>query len=85
MGKQPIEPHVRPQAVALYQSGLNLSKISKQLQVSRCCVHNAVTKFKEYVRFDDMKRSNRPKSVSAHNACELERLIQGDNRLEAQK
>ena len=57
MSKRSIEPYVRAQAVPLYQSGLNLSKISKQLQASRCCVRNAITKFEEYTKFDDMKRS----------------------------
>ena len=79
MGKRPIEPYVRAQAVALYQSGPNLSKISKQLQVSRCCVCNAITKF------DDMKRSGRPKSLSNRNIREFKRLVQGDNRLSATK
>ena len=85
MGKRSIEPYVRAQAVALYQSGLNLSKISKQLQACRCCVSNAITKFEEYTKFDDMKRSSRPKSLSDRNICELKRLVQGDNRLSAAK
>ena len=85
MGKRSIEPHVRAQVVALYQSGFNLSKISKQLQVSRCCVRNAITKFEEYTKFDDMKRSGRPKSLSDRNIRELKRLVQGDNRLSAAK
>ena len=54
MGKRSIEPYVRAQAVALYQLDLNLSKISKQLQVSRCCVRNAITKFEEYTKFNDL-------------------------------
>ena len=85
MGKRSIEPYVRAQVVALYQSGFNLSKISKQLQVSRCCVRNAITKFEEYTKFDDMKRSSRPKSLSDRNIRELKRLVQGDNRLSAAK
>ena len=85
MGKRTIEPHARVQSVALYQSGLNLSKISKQLHVSRCCVRNALTKFKEYAKFDDMNRSGRPKSPSDRNVHELKRLVQGDNRLSAAK
>ena len=85
MGKRSIEPYVRAQAVALYQSGLNLSKISKRLQVSRCCVRNAIIKFGEYTKFDDMKRSGRPKSLSDRNIRELKRLVQGDNRLSAAK
>ena len=54
MGKRSIELYVRAQAMPLYQLGLNLLKISKQLQVSRCCVCNAITKFEEYTKFDDL-------------------------------
>ena len=85
MGKRSIEPYVRAQAVVLYQSDLNLSKISKQLQVSKCCVRDAITKFEEYTKFDDMKRSGRPKSLSDRNIHELKRLVQSDNRLSAAK
>ena len=85
MGKRSIEPYVRAQAVSLYQSGLNLSKISKQLQISRCCVRNAITKSEEYTKFDDMKRFGRLKSLSDRNIRELKRLVQGDNRLSAAK
>ena len=83
MGKISIKPYVHAQVVALYQSGLNLSKISKQLQVVRCCVRKKITKFEEYTKFDDMKRSGRPKSLSDHNIRELKRLVLGDNRLSA--
>ena len=76
MNKRSIEPYVHAPAVPLYQSSLNLSKISKQLQVSRC---NAITKF------DGMKRSALPKSLSDCNIRELKRLVQGDNRLSAAK
>ena len=85
MGKRSIEPYVRAQAVALLQSDLSSSKISKQLQVSRCCVRNAITKFEEYTKFDDMKRSGRPKSLSDRNIRKLKRLVQGDNRLSGAK
>ena len=71
--------------MALYQSGLNLSKISKQLQVSRCRVHNAISKFEKYTKSDNIKRSGRPKSLSDRNIRELKRLVQGDNRLSAAK
>ena len=75
MGKRSIEPYVRAQAVALYQSGLNLSKISTQLQVSRCCIRNAITKFEEYTKFDDMKRSGRPKSLSDLNITPVAKVL----------
>ena len=85
MGKRSIKPYVRAQAAPIYQSGLNLSKISKQLQVCRCCVRNAITKFEEYTKFDDMERSGRSKSLSDRNIRELKRLVQGDNRLSVAK
>ena len=85
MDKRPVEPYVHAQVVALCQSGLNLSKISKQLQVSRCRVRNAVTKFEEYAKLNGMKRSGLPKSLSDRNVRELKRLVQGDNWLSATK
>ena len=85
MGKRSIKPYVRAQTVPLYQSGLNLSKIWKQLQICGCCVRNPITKFKEYTKFDDMKRSGRSKSLSDRNIHELRRLVQGDNQLSAAK
>ena len=85
MGKPPIESYVRAQAVALYQSDLVSSKISKQLRFSRCHAHSPVTKFEEYANVDDIKRSGRPKSLSDRNVHALKRLVQGDNRLGAAK
>jgi transposase len=64
MGERSIQPYIRAQAVALYQSGLNLSKISKQLKISRCRVRNAIIKFEKHGIFEDLKRSGRPKPVS---------------------
>ena len=85
MAKGSIESYVHAQAVALYQSGLNLSKISKELKVSRCCVRSVVTKFEDYANFDDMKQSSRSKSLSDRNVRELKRLVQGNNRLSRAK
>ena len=80
-----MKPYIRPQALALYQSGLNLSKISKQLQVSRCCVRNAIIKTEKYGVFEDLKRSGRPKALSERHVRELKRLVTGDNRLSVAK
>ena len=85
MDKRLIESYVRALVVVLYQSDLNLSKIPKQLRVSRCCVRNAVIKFEEYAKLNNIKRSGQPKNLSDHNVRELERLVQGDNRLSASK
>ena len=85
MSKQSIEPYIRAPAMALYQSDLNLSKISKQLQIRRCCVRNAVIKFEENAEFDNMKWSGRSTSLSDRNVRELKKLVQGDSRLSAAK
>ena len=84
-GKRSIEPYIRGQTVPLYQSGLSLSNVGKQLQVCICCVCNALTKFEEYAKFDDVKRSGRPKSLSDRNVREVKRLVQDENRLSAAK
>ena len=81
MGKKAISPYIRAQAVALHQSGLNMSKISKQLKVSRCCVRNAIMKFKIKGDFVDSQRSGRRKKISERGERELKRLVRGDNRL----
>lgn len=81
MGRKAIGPLIRPQAVALYQSGLNMNKISKQLNVSRCCVRNAIMKFENQGKFVDSERSGRPKKISERDERELKRLVRGDNRL----
>ena len=81
MGKKPINPYGRAQAVALYQSGLNMNKISKQLKVPRCCVRNAIIKLKNQGDFADSKRSGRPKKISVRGERELKRLTRGENRL----
>ena len=85
MGRKSVDSHVRAQAVALHQSGLTFSRISKQLQISRCCARNAIKKFEKHTTFDDLKRSGRPKSLSERNIRELKRLVQGENRLSAAK
>ena len=85
MDKRSIEPYIRAQGVALHQSGLNLTKISKQLKISRCCMRNAIVKFQQYTNFDDLKRSGRPRRLSDRNIRELKRLVQSDNRLSAAK
>ena len=85
MGKKAVEPFTRAQAVALYQSGMNMNKVSKQLKISRCCVRNAIMKFENQGRFTDSKRSGRPNKLSERDERELKRLVQGENRLSVAK
>ena len=64
MGKKPVHPNIRAQAAVLHDTGLNPVQISKQLKVSRCCVQNAIKKYKKLRRFDDLQRTERPKKLS---------------------
>ena len=47
MGKKSIHPYVWGQMVALHDPGLNQAQISKQLNVSRCCVQSVIKKDKQ--------------------------------------
>lgn len=85
MGRRVIGPFIWPQAVALRQSGLNITKISKQLKVSRCCVRNAIVKFRDEATYTDSKWSGRPKILSNRAERELKRLVRSDNRLSVAK
>ena len=57
MRKKSIHPYVWAQVVALHDAALNQIQISKQLKVSRCCVENSITKYKQLGRFDDLKHT----------------------------
>ena len=85
MGKKPISSFKRAQIVALHNAGFNQVDISKDLHVSRCCVQNAIKKYKNFGRYDDLKRSGRPKKVVGRNLRHLKRLVKGDTRLSATK
>ena len=61
MGKRPVDSIVRAQAVALSDAGLNQVEISRQLNISRHCVQNAIKKYKETGQYNDFSRRDRPK------------------------
>ena len=85
MGKKTIYPYVRAQMVALHYAGLNQVQISKQLKVSRCCVQNAIKKYKQLGQFDDLKHIGHPKKLSGREIRHLKRLVKGDSRLSESK
>ena len=64
MGKKAVSAYTRAQAVVLHQSGMNVSKISEQLDVSRECVMNAIERYNKYGEFKDLKWSGRAKKLS---------------------
>ena len=71
--------------MALHQTGLDLSRISEQLNISRCCVRNAIKKFEEHGIYEDLKRSSRSKALSNRNMRDLKRLVKGEDRLSVAK
>jgi transposase len=85
MGKKSIHPTVRAQVVALDGAGLNQVEISNQLKISRCCVQNAIKKYKKLRRYDDLKHTGRPKKISDREVRHLKKLVKGDSRLSATK
>ena len=46
MGNKAVASFVQAQVVALHEAGFNQVSISKQLNISRCCVQNAINKDK---------------------------------------
>ena len=85
MGKKSIHPYVRAQVMALRDAGLNQVQISKQLNVSRCFIQNAIKKYKQLGRFDDLKHTGRPKKFSGREIRRLKTLVKGYSRLSASK
>ncbi|CAF1477350.1 unnamed protein product [Adineta ricciae] len=85
MGKKHVSPYTRAQAVALYHSGMKVSKIAEQLPISRKCIMNAIERYEKHGEFSDLKRSGRPKKLSARDERHLKRLVKGENRLSAAK
>ncbi|CAF1019607.1 unnamed protein product, partial [Didymodactylos carnosus] len=85
MGKKPIDPVIRAQAVALHGAGLNQVQISKQLKISRSCVQNTIKKYEELFRYNDLKHTGRPKKLSDREVRHLKKLVKGDSRLSAAK
>ena len=81
MGKKRVHPNIRDQAAVLHDAGLNQVQISKQLKVSRCCVQNAIKKYKKLRRFDDLRHTGRPKKLSGREIRHLKRLVKGDSRI----
>ena len=85
MGEKLVSSFVRAQVAALHDAGFNQIQISKQLNISRCCVQNTINKSKRLGTYDDSKRSGRPKKLDAWGFRHLKRLVKGDARLSATK
>ena len=85
MRKKSIRPHTRAQIVSLHDASLSQLQISNQLEVSWCCVQNAISKYKQLDQFDDLKHTERPKKLSDREIRHSKRLIKGDFRSSTSK
>ncbi|CAF4418049.1 unnamed protein product, partial [Rotaria magnacalcarata] len=88
MGKKAIDPYIRAQAVALYNNGnisMSTDEVAKQLNISKCCVFNAIKKHSETDEYVDKKHSGRPKKLGEREQRYLKRLVKGENRLSVSK
>ena len=63
MEKNPVSSFVQAQVVPLHDAGFNQVQISKQRNISRRCVENAINKYKCLGTYDDSKGSGRPKKT----------------------
>ena len=62
--------------VALHDAGFNQVQISKQLNISRCCVQNAINKCERLGIHTGSKRSECPEKLDARSFRHLKAIGQ---------
>ena len=63
MGKVPVSPFIRAQAVALYNNTkfpMSMDEVAKPLTISKKCMHNAIKKYEQNGEFMDKERFGCP-------------------------
>lgn len=66
MGKVPeISSEIRSAIVILHNEGKSERAIASQLKLSKTCVHNAITRYKETNNYRDRPRSGRPRATTS--------------------
>ena len=73
------------QVVAFRDAGFTQVQISKQLNISRCCVEKTIAKYKHPGIYKDFKCLERPKQLDGRDFQHLKRLIRDDECLSATK
>ena len=73
------------QVVASHDAGFNQVQVSKQLNISRCCVQNTINKEKYLGTHESSKRSERPKKLDERDFRHLKRLVKGNAPLSTTK
>ena len=61
MGKISVDSIVRAQLAVLSDAGLSQVQISRQLNISRHRIHNAIKKYNETGQYNDLQRTGCPK------------------------
>jgi transposase len=80
MGRKSISENTRAQAVALFDAGFTISRVTCQLNVSWTCVKNAVKRDREHGTFKDLPQTGRPLKITSRAARLFKRLTHGGNR-----
>lgn len=83
MGKKSVTEYKRAQALALYDAGFTISHVARQLNISWTCAKNAITRYNDYGVFKDLPRPGRPSKIKPRGVNYLRRLINGNNRTNA--
>jgi transposase len=83
MGKKSISENKRAQAVALFDAGLKITSIARQLHISWTAVKNAIKRYREHDTFKDLSRTGRPSKITPRATRHLKRLTRGANRTNA--
>ena len=68
---------------SLDDAGSYQVQISKQLDISNCCIQNAINKYKQLGTYEGSKRSGRRKKPDGRCFRHLKRLIKGNACLSA--
>ena len=84
MGKKPVSPFIRAQTVALYNNTkfpMSMDEVTKQWNISKKRVYNAIKKYEQNGEFKDKECSGRPPKLAERDQRHLKRLVEGENRL----
>ena len=76
---------MRAQVVALHDARIDQVQIAKRLNISRCCIQNAINKYKHRGIHGGSKRSGRAKKFNGRSFQHLKRLVKSGARSNATK
>ena len=85
MSKNPVDSIIRAQAVALSDVALSQVQISRQLNISKCCVQNTIKNTMKLVNTINCNEKTIQKRIQNRDIRHLKPLVKGDGRLSVDK